>query len=234
MPTNTKILYATGNGETFDPMSALLRHPSISGGESPECSLTAEGDAFPLPAPDGYAHKINSPFLTFTLTLTASKMAALTRVLNSAPVDGKPQHGIVNLYTDTDASEEEAEQIEKYLSNNEMHPTVENVAEAYLRADTDTTFLDIKSGRACYHVARIKSVDMQTSDGNAAGSAWARILTSDYNGRGLKPVAFEIYSADHSQVEGEDAKNANFTAVRYYAPSAGAPLGGILMESTNN
>lgn len=231
MPAKTKILYTT-RGETFDPIGALIRHPSIRR-EKGMFDITISGDSFPLPAPDGYEHNIDASNITFTLTLDAQKMAALTRILDSAPVDGRNLSARVSIDTNTDAEDEEASQIEKYLAENEMAPTVENVAEAYLHTDAQDGFIEIRADDAMYRATRVDSVDMQTRSVNTSRTVLTRIVTSDYNGKGLTQIAFEICSADHSQVEGEAAKNADFTAARYYAPTGKAPLGGILMVRTN-
>lgn len=232
MPAKTKILYTTRGGETFDPTGALIRHPSICHKKG-IFDLTISGHESSLNAPDGCEHNIDASNIIFTLTLDAQKMAALTRILDSAPVDGRNLSARVSIDTNTDAMDEEASQIEKYLHENEMAPTVENVAEAYLHTDAQDSFIEIRADDAIYRVTRINSVDMQTRSVNTSRTALTRIETSDFNGKGLTQIAFEICSADHSQVEGEAAKNADFTAARYYAPTDNAPLGGILMVRTS-
>ena len=165
-----------------------------------------------------------------TINLSAGHVRALTRILNMAPLDGDPLKLTVNVGTDTDAWETDASKINRYLEDNDWEPTLENVAAAFIYTETDFSQLDINLQGKEYRVTRIDAVDQYTGDGNGRGGGYTKIITvapgwDEYPN-------FDFYGTDPADVEGEEHKEANARAIRYYNPDNVAALGGILMERT--
>lgn len=79
-----------------------------------------------------------------TITLDAGKARALTRILNAAPLDGSPLYTRVNVVTDTDAWETDASKINRYLEENDLEPNLNNVAAAFIYAETEFPHMDIE------------------------------------------------------------------------------------------
>ena len=163
-----------------------------------------------------------------TITLDVGKVRALTRILNSAPLNGNPLNTRVNVVTDTDAWETDASKINRYMEENDWEPTLENVAAAFLYTETDFSQLDINLQGKEYRVTRIHAVEQHTGDGQGRGGGYTKIITvapgwDEYPN-------FDFYGTDPENVEGEEHKAANARAIRYYEPDHVAALGGILME----
>lgn len=163
-----------------------------------------------------------------TITLDAGKVRALTRILNSALLNGNPLNTRVNVVTDTDAWETDASEINRYMEENDWEPTLENVAAAFLYTETDFSQLDINLQGKEYRVTRIHAVEQYTGDGQGRGGGYTKIITvapgwDEYPN-------FDFYGTDPENVEGEEHKAANARAIRYYEPDHVAALGGILME----
>lgn len=163
-----------------------------------------------------------------SITLDAGKVRALTRILNAAPLDGNPLNTRVNVETDTDAWETDASKINRYLEENDLDPTLNNVAAAFIYAETEFPHMDIDLQGKDYRVARITKVEQSTSDGGGRGSASTKIKV-DAPGWIERPV-FEFWGTELYDVEGEEHKAAKARAIRYYEPDHVAALGGILME----
>lgn len=163
-----------------------------------------------------------------TITLDAGKVRALTRILNAAPLDGDPLHTRINVETDTDAWETDASRINQYLEENDLEPNLNNVAAAFIYAETEFPRLDIKLHGKEYRVTRIAKVEQSTSDGGGRGSASTKIKV-DAPGWNEHPV-FEFWGTELYDVEGEEHKAAKARALSYYHPDNVAALGGILME----
>lgn len=163
-----------------------------------------------------------------TITLDAGKVRALTRILNSAPLDGSPLYTRVNIETDTDAWETDASKMNRYLEENDMEPTLKNVAAAFIYAETEFPHLDVELQEKSYRVARIDHIEQYTGDGRARGGGYTKI-TVDAPGWVERPV-FDFYGTDLYDVEGEESKKANARVISYYHPDNVAALGGILME----
>lgn len=163
-----------------------------------------------------------------SITLDAGKVRALTRILNSAPLDGNPLYTRVNVETDTDAWETDASRINRHLEENDLEPNLNNVAAAFIYAETEFPRLDIELHGKEYRVTRITKVEQSTSDGGGRGSASTKIKV-DAPGWNEHPV-FEFWGTELYDVEGEEHKKANARAIRYYHPDNVAALGGILME----
>lgn len=163
-----------------------------------------------------------------TITLDARHARALTRILNAAPLDGDPLYTRVNVETDTDAWETDASRINRYLEENELDPTLNNVAAAFIYAETEFPRLNIELQGKEYRVTRITKVEQSTSDGGGRGSASTKIKV-DAPGWNEYPV-FEFWGTELYDVEGEECKKAKARALSYYHPDNVAALGGILME----
>lgn len=82
--------------------------------------------------------------LEFTIKVGAGTMARLVQILNAAPVNGDPLNAIVNLEIDSTASDRAREKIAHYLADNDYEATLENVAAAFLYAETEFSQLDIE------------------------------------------------------------------------------------------
>ena len=163
-----------------------------------------------------------------SITLDAGKVRALTRILNSAPLDGNPLDARVNVATDTDATETVASKINRYLEDNDWEPTLNNVAAAFIYTETDYSDLDIELQGREYRVTRIHTVEQYTGDGGGLGGGYTKIITvapgwDEYPN-------FDFYGTDPQNVEGEEHKEANARALSYFEPDEIAALGGILME----
>lgn len=163
-----------------------------------------------------------------TITLDAGKVRALTRILNSAPLNGNPLNTRVNVVTDTDAWETDASKINRYMEENDWEPTLENVAAAFLYTETEFPHLDIELQDKSYRVARIDHIEQYTGDGRARGGGYTKI-TVDAPGWVERPV-FDFYGTELYDVEGEECKKASARVLSYYHPDNVAALGGILME----
>lgn len=163
-----------------------------------------------------------------SITLDAGKVRALTRILNAAPLDGDPLYTRVNVETDTDAWETDTSKINRYLEENDLEPTLKNVAAAFIYAETEFPHMDIDLQGKDYRVARITKVEQSTSDGGGRGSASTKIKV-DAPGWIERPV-FEFWGTELYDVEGGECKKANARALSYYHPDNVAALGGILME----
>lgn len=206
-----RALYELTPGEYVDIEAAFKRHPATQ-----DFNLLAESDG--------------TGWLTFTLTLSSRDMATLVKILNTAPVNGDPLNTRVNVETDTDAEEADASKINRYLEENDLEPTLENVAAAFLYTETDFSQLDINLQGKEYRVTRIHAVEQYTGDGQGRGGGYTKIITvapgwDEYPN-------FDFYGTNPADVEGEEHKAANARAIRYYAPDHVVALGGILMERT--
>lgn len=165
-----------------------------------------------------------------TITLDAGHVRALTRILNAAPLDGSPLYTRVNVVTDTDAWETDASKINRYIEENDLEPNLNNVAAAFIYAETEFPTLSIELQGKEYRVMRITKVEQSTSDGGGRGSASTKIKV-DGPGWIERPV-FEFWGTELYDVEGEECKKAKARAISYYHPDNVAALGGILMERT--
>lgn len=163
-----------------------------------------------------------------TITLDAGKVRALTRILNAAPLDGDPLFTRVNVETDTDAMETAASKINRYLEENDLEPVLNNVAAAFIYAETEFSSLDIDLQGKSYRVARIDHIEQYTGDGGGRGQGFTKITVAA-PGWAETPV-FDFYGTDLYDVEGEEHKEANARALSYYHPDNVAALGGIIME----
>ena len=164
------------------------------------------------------------------ITLDAGKVRALTRILNAAPLDGDPLYTRVNVETDTDAWETDASKINRYLEENELDPTLNNVAAAFIYAETEFPRLDIELQGKEYRVTRIHAVEQYTSDGGGRGQGFTKVTVTSDGWKG--ETVFDFYGTELYNVEGEECKKANARAISYYHPDNVAALGGILMERT--
>lgn len=165
-----------------------------------------------------------------TITLDAGKVRALTRILNAAPLDGEPLNTRVNVETDTDAMETDVSRINRYLEDNDLEPTLHNVALAFLSAECDCSDLDIKLQGKEYRATRIHCVEQYTGDDGGTGGGYTKIITvapgwDEYPN-------FNFYGTNPEEVEGVEYKDANARAISYYFPNEVSALGGILMERT--
>lgn len=163
-----------------------------------------------------------------SITLDAGKVRALTRILNAAQLDGSPLYTRVNVATDTDAWETDASKMNRYLKENDLDPTLNNVAAAFIYAETEFPHLDIELKDKSYRVARIDHIEQYTGDGRARGGGYTKI-TVDAPGWVERPV-FDFYGTELYNIEGEECKKANARVLSYYHPDNVAALGGILME----
>lgn len=137
-----KVLYELPNGERFDVEGAIKRHPALI---TADVLITREspGD------------------IRFTITVSPWVMSKLVQILDSAPVNGDPLNAIVPLRVYSNATECDIEDIEYFLHDHKMEPTLENIAVGYLSeaATTDPLELDVRIGAISgkYAVTRIVS-----------------------------------------------------------------------------
>lgn len=110
-----------------------------------------------------------------SITLDAGKVRALTRILNAAQLDGSPLYTRVNVATDTDVWETDASKVNRYLEENDWEPTLNNVAAAFIYAETNFPHLDIELKDKSYRVARIDHIEQYTGDGRARGGGYTKI-----------------------------------------------------------
>jgi len=119
-----KFLYKNPDGEIFDPEGAIKRHTTLH-----TLDVTLET----TPAGD----------LGFTIRAAGRAMARLCQILNSAPVNGDPLKAVVPLRLYSNATECDIEDIEYFLHDNGLGPTLENIAIGYLSEAATTAILEL-------------------------------------------------------------------------------------------
>lgn len=164
-----------------------------------------------------------------TINLSAGHVRALTRILNMAPLDGDPLNLPVNVEANTDLWDADEDRITVYLADNDLEPTLENVAAAFLYSGADTPYSKITLPYGEYCIIRISGIKQEASTTGAATFALTKITTP---GGWCEKVdaTFDFPSADISFVEGEESKKLGARVLRYYEPGKNAALGGILIE----
>ena len=166
-----------------------------------------------------------------TINLTAGHVRALTRILNMAPLDGDPLKLPVNVEANTDLWDADEDRVTVYLADNDMKPTLENVAAAFLYSGADTPYSNITLPYGKYCIARISGIKQEANTTGAATFALTTITTPGGWNEKVN-TTFDFPSADISFVEGEEYKKLGARVLRYYEPGKNAALGGILMERT--
>lgn len=119
-----KVMYKNPSGEIFDPEGAIKRHPAL-----------ANLDVVLETNPSGD--------LEFIARASGATMARLCQILNSAPVNGDPLHAIVLLRLNSNVPECDIEDIEYFLHDNRLDPTLENIATGYLSEAATTAILEL-------------------------------------------------------------------------------------------
>nr|DAV95914.1 MAG TPA: hypothetical protein [Caudoviricetes sp.] len=166
------------------------------------------------------------------ILLDPKHVQTLTRILNMAPMNGDPLNLTVNIEADTDLWERDEERTALYLHDNDMEPTLENVAAAILYSGADTPYAKIAIPCGKYCIARISRIEQEANTTGASTFALTKITVPGGWGNKVNVVTFDFPNADISSVEGEENKKVNARVLRYYEPGKNTALGGILMERT--
>ena len=215
-----KVLYRLPNGETFDAEGAFARHPALL---AADVLITRE-----------------VPYdIRFTITVTPWVMSKLVQILDSAPVNGDPLNAIVPLRLYSNATECDIEDIEYFLHDNHMDPTLENIAIGYLSeaATTDTLELDVRLGAISgkYAVTRIAGrYDSEAEHLSCLGKCLSHIdFTIPSEPTGAEPKLVTIVSEQASisieNLEGHTI-GGGWRIIRALKPVNGAPHGGFILE----
>lgn len=124
-----KTMFKNPDGEICDPEGAIKRHTALA-----NLDVTLETN----PSGD----------LEFIARASGATMARLCQILNAAPVNGDPLRAIVPLRLYSNATECDIQDIEYFLHDNSMDPTLENIAIGYLSeaATTDPLEIDVHMG----------------------------------------------------------------------------------------
>lgn len=213
-----KVVYETPAGEIFDVIGAFKRHPAITPGKA---NINM------------WVNAKRHGGLYFEIRLSAETMARLVQILNAAPVNGDPLKLPVNIEANTDLWDADEDRVTVCLADNDMEPTLENVAAAVLYSGADTPYSNITLPYGKYCIARISRIKQKANTTGAATSALTTITTPGGWNEKVN-TTFDFPSADISFVEGEEYKNLGARVLRYYEPGKNAALGGILMERITN
>lgn len=215
-----KVLYKLPNGETFDAEAAFARHPALI---AADVLIARE-----------VPHDIR-----FTITVSPWTMSKLVQILDSAPVDGDPLNTIIPLRVYSNATECDIEDIEYFLHDHKMEPTLENIAVGYLSeaATTDPLELNVRLGAISgkYAVTRIASrYDSEAEHLSRLGKYLSHI---DFKIPGepadaepkLVTVVSEQAPISIENLEGHTISD-RWRIIRALKPVKGAPHGGFIIE----
>lgn len=215
-----KVLYQLPNGERFDVEGAIKRHPALS-------------------TVDALVERSGPADIQFTITASPWTMARLVQILNSAPVNGSPLNAIVPLRLCSNATECDIEDIEYFIHDNHMDPTLENVAIGYLSeaATTDPLELDVRIGAISgkYAATRIAGrYDSEAEHLSCLGKCLSHIdfkipgEPADANPK-LVTVVSEQAPISIEDLEGHTI-GGQWRVIRALKPVKGAPHGGFILE----
>lgn len=215
-----KVLYQLPSGEKFDVEAAIMRHSRLH-------------------TVDALVERRDRGDIRFTISANPWAMQSLVKILNAAPVNGDPLNAIVPLRLYSNATECDIEDIEYFLHDNHLDPTLENIAIGYLSeaATTDTLELDARIGAISgkYAVTRIASrYDSETEHLSNRGKCLSRI---DFKIPG-EPTDAEpeliIVVSEQATISIEDLEGHTFgdrwRIIRALKPVKGAPHGGFILE----
>lgn len=215
-----KTLYKLPNGEIFDAEAAFARHPALI---TADILITRE-----------VPHDIR-----FTITVNPWTMSKLVQILDSAPVNGNPLNAIVPLRLCSNATEYDIEDIEYFLHDNHLDPTLENIAIGYLSeaATTDPLELDARIGAISgkYAATRIASRDDSESEHLSNRGKYLSHIDFKIPGEPAEaePTAISIVSEQApisiENLEGHTISD-NWRIIRALKPVKGAPHGGFILE----
>ena len=215
-----KVLYELPNGERFDVEAAIMRHPKLH-------------------TVDALVERRDRDDIRFTISANPWAMQSLVKILNAAPVNGDPLNAVIPLRLYSNATECDIEDIEYFLHDNNLDPTLENIAIGYLSeaATTDPLELDARLGAISgkYAVTRIASrYDSETGHLSYRGKFLSHI---DFKIPGeptdAEPNIATVVS-EQSPISIEDLEGhtigGQWRIIRALEPVKGAPHGGFILE----
>lgn len=221
MDTNNKFMYKTPTGEIFDVDGAFSRHPAITPGKA---------------SIDMWVETEPNNGLYFELRLSPYAMARLCQILNAAPVNGDPLAATVNLKLDTTATSCEVEDIGYFLFDNDLPPTLENIAAGYLHEGERHEPLEVNvllgDIRKKYAVAPI--IHRHDSDGEGLSNIAFKI-PPDHTGAEptLVTVVSERGPVSAENIVGHTIDHGDsWRIIRALKPRGNARYGGLILEST--
>lgn len=214
-----KVLYKNPDGEIFDPEAAIKRHPALA-----NLDVTLETSA--------------SGDLEFTTIASGATMARLCQILNSAPVNGDPLHAIVPLRLYSNATECDIEDIEYFLHDNGLDPTLENIAIGYL-SEAETTAileLDVPLGTETQKFAVVRIASRHDSARERLSHLGKCLSHIDFKIPGepgdAEPNRINVVS-EQRQIRIEDLEGhvlGGWRILHALKPVKGAPHGGFILE----
>ena len=220
-----KVLYKLPNGEIFDVEGAFERHPAITPGKA-NIDLWVNTD--------------RHGGLYFEIRLYGETMARLVQILNAAPVNGNPLNAIVPLRLYSNATECDVEDIEYFLHDHKMEPTLENIAVGYLSecATTDALVIEVPLGtdRQKFAVVRIGSrYDSESDRLENRGEYLSHIdFKIPAEPTGAEPKLVTVVSEQSlisiESLEGHTLGSGKWRVIRALKPVKGAPHGGFILE----
>lgn len=214
-----KVLYKNPDGEIFDPEGAIKRHTALA-----NLDVTLETN----PSGD----------LEFIARASGTTMARLCQILNSAPVNGDPLRAIVPLRLYSNATECDIEDIEYFLHDNHMDPTLENTAIGYLSeaATTDPLELDVNLGAISGKYAVTHITSRYYSERERLSHLGKCLSHIDFKIPGepgdAEPNRINVVS-EQRQIRIEDLEGhvlGGWRILHALKPVKGAPHGGFILE----
>lgn len=215
-----KVLYELPNGERFDVEAAIMRHPKLH-------------------TVDALVERRDRDDIRFTISANPWAMQSLVEILNAAPVNGDPLNAVIPLRLYSNATECDIEDIEYFLHDHKMEPTLENIAVGYLSeaATTDPLELDLRIGAISgkYAVTRIaRRYDSEAEHLSCLGKCLSHI---DFKIPGAPDDAepkLIIVVSEQSPIDIEGLEGNTFDGgwriIRALKPVKGAPHGGFILE----
>lgn len=212
-----KVLYQLPNGERFDVEGAIKRHPALS-------------------AVDALVERSGTADIQFTITASPWTMARLVQILNSAPVNGNPLNATIPLRVYSNATECDIEDIEYFIHDNHMDPTLENVAIGYLSeaATTDPLELDVNLGAISGKYAATRIASRYDSESDRLSNRGKCLSHIDFKiPAEPEPTIISVVS-EQAPISIEDLEghtiSGNWRIIRALKPVKGAPHGGFILE----
>lgn len=215
-----KTMFKNPDGEIFDPEAAIKRHPALA-----NLDVTLETN----PSGD----------LKFIARASGATMARLCQILNAAPVNGDPLKAVVPLRLYSNATECDIEDIEYFLHDNGLGPTLENIAIGYLSEAATTAILelDVHLGTETQKFAVVRIASRYDSEHERLSHLGKCLSHIDFKIPGkpsdaeptLVTVASEQSPICIEALEGH-VLGGGWRIIRALKPTKQAPHGGFILE----
>lgn len=218
MDTN-KFMYRNTDGELFDVEGAFTRHTALVGNKSDLDISVATNPSYEL---------------DFTISVGAGTMARLCQILNAAPVNGDPLGATVNLKLDTTATSCEVEDIGYFLFDNDLPPTLENIAAGYLHEGErhDPLEVNVALGNTRKKYAVTPVIHRFDSDGEGLSNIAFKIPSDHTDAEPtLVTVVSEHTSVSMENLVGHTIGGDAWRIIHTLKPRGNARYGGLILES---